>query len=201
MIIFFNGASSSGKTTIARAIQHLAPSSKFLIIGQDNFIKMMPYGMLGFSQFAKEGFFFEYLNKSSLDPRIRIKTGDFGKQIIEAAAQTANVLANLGFNLIIDEVLLDPNYLNSYLKNLKNHTVYFIKVFCELKILREREILRGDRSWGLADDQFHNLHRPEFIYDFTIDTSFLPSFEVAKALLSFIENNEQPQSFKTMMKF
>lgn len=200
MIIFLNGASSSGKTTIARSIQHLDSKSKFLCIGQDNFIKMMPYGMLGFSQFAKEGFFFKYINKPEIDPSVSVTVGDFGKKIIEATAKTACMLSDLGFNVIVDEVLIENSYLISYLKNLKNKPVYFVKVFCELKILLEREILRGDRSWGLAYNHFHSLHRPELIYDLEVNSSFSSSFELAETILKFTKNNLEPKGFLEMQK-
>lgn len=200
MIIFFNGASSSGKSSVARAMQHLNKSARYMIIGQDSFIKMMPYGMLGFQQFAKEGFFFEYLDKGDLDPRVAIKTGDFGLKIIEASAKTAATLADAGFNVIVDEVLFDTEFAKLYLKHLSHHKVYFIKVHCDLEILVEREVLRGDRSWGLARHHFNTLHRDEYLYDFKIDTSRTPSFELANQIFEFLKNNKDPQGFVQMRK-
>jgi len=193
MIIILNGASSSGKTTLARALQHLTPDFKFLTLGQDSFIKMMPYGMLGFSQFAREGFFFEYLSDGkNIDPRIAIRTGDFGKKLIEGAAKTAAMLADIGFNLIIDEVLLEPLYLDLYIRSLSDKKVYFIKVFCELKVLQEREILRDNRSWGIACEQFHTIHPSYYHYDFEVDTTISPTFDNAKSILAFIAKCENP---------
>jgi chloramphenicol 3-O phosphotransferase len=47
MIIFLNGCSSSGKTTIAKAIQHLS-DEPWLLLGIDTFFHMMPSKYVGF---------------------------------------------------------------------------------------------------------------------------------------------------------
>ncbi len=49
MIIFLNGCSSAGKTTIARAIQHLS-EKPWLLIGIDTFFQMMPSAYVGFGE-------------------------------------------------------------------------------------------------------------------------------------------------------
>jgi len=43
MIIFLNGCSSAGKSTIARAIQHLS-EKPLLLIGIDNMLKELKLG-------------------------------------------------------------------------------------------------------------------------------------------------------------
>ncbi len=194
MIIFLNGASSSGKSSIARAIQHLAKEN-FLTLGHDTFVKMMPYGMLGFKDFAREGFFFEYMK--DVDPRIKIHVGPFAEKLLMTAGQTCAMLAKQGFNLIIDEVILKKEFLQKYITTLNEFDVYFVKVYCDLKILQEREILRGDRSWGLAKDQFLEIHKPEYIYDLEVDNSSDSCFANAEKILNFIGKNK-PSGFKKM---
>lgn len=199
MIIFLNGASSSGKSSIGRALQIIANTENFLLLGIDTFIKMMPFGSLGFDHFSKEGFFFEYEKNTKL-PRIKITTGEFGDKIVKGSAKTCEILANDGFNLIVDEVLLELKSAKYYVEALKKHRVYFVKVFCELKILQEREMMRGDRAWGLAHEQFYSLHRPEFQYDFEVNSSRATPFEIAEQILTLIKKNSQPIGFNNMEK-
>lgn len=197
MIIFLNGTSSSGKTSIAQAIQHLAIDQKFLHIGIDMFIKMMPYGMLGFGDLAKQGYSFEY-EKNAPAPSIKIISGDFAKKLESGIAKTVKALASLNFNIIVDEVVLEEETMKKYITELDQELVYFVRIFCELKILQEREMLRNDRSWGLAYYQFHHIHNPKFVYDLEIDTTSSSVFDLAKKILNFTEKNKAPLSFKNM---
>ena len=57
MIIFLNGVSSSGKSTIAKGLQHLS-ENPLLTIGIDTFLDMMPAQYLYTGPKASEGFQF-----------------------------------------------------------------------------------------------------------------------------------------------
>ncbi|OJU73407.1 MAG: hypothetical protein BGO07_04680 [Alphaproteobacteria bacterium 40-19] len=112
----------------------------------------------------------------------------------------AETLANAGNNLIIDEVLLDDTSLRTYAASLANHTVYYIGVFCDLKIMQEREILRGDRAIGLSNDQIERVHKGICSsYDFTVDTSFQSSFTVSYKILEFLSSPPTPARFKKII--
>lgn len=198
MIIFLNGASSSGKSSIAKALQHLS-SSRFLSIGIDSFIKMMPIGMLGFSDLAKDGFFLVQ-NGTDINPEIQVRPGSFGKKICQTAALVSQLIADQGFDLIIDEVISGPTFMQMYVLSLRNHKTYFVKVHCDLSVLEEREILRGNRAWGMAREQFHSVHNPAYTYDLTVDNSYAAPFDSAKKILEFIKNNNSPMGFKHMEK-
>lgn len=199
MIIFFNGSSSSGKTTIAKAIQHLSSDKKYLVLGIDTFIKMMPVGLLGFNEAAKDGFYLEQ-HGELLEPRVSITPGPFAKKITSMAPQVCKLMADLGFDLIIDEVVLSEKNMQEYVLALSEHLVYFVKIYCDLNVLQEREILRGNRSWGMAREQFLTLHKSTFNYDLEINNSSGSIFEKAEKILDFIKNNQQPQGFRSMLK-
>jgi len=47
--------------------------------------------------------------------------------------------------------------LENYASALKNFQVFYVKVDCELPLIEEKEILRGDRSLGLARAQFAKI--------------------------------------------
>ena len=151
MILFLNGCSSSGKTTVAKAIQHLS-DKPWLLLGIDTFFQMMPLKYVGFGEKAHEGYHF-IQNHDKEGPLMHIESGSFGKAVTQSIPKVVQTLANDGHDLIVDEVLFSDAELENYMQVLDGQTVYFIGVMCDLKTLQEREILRGDRALGLGRDQ------------------------------------------------
>jgi len=196
-IIFLNGCSSSGKTTISKAIQYLA-ETPWLLIGVDTFIEMMPNQYTGFGEKAKEGFaFIPGANERGLT--VEVCSGPFGKAFFETAPYLVRTLADQGFDIIVDEVLLENTMLlQKYVSELEAHTVYFIQVTCDLKTMQEREILRRDRCCGLANAQLDSIFGENHIYDMTVDTTQTSAFECAREILSFMSRQPNPKGFKEM---
>jgi chloramphenicol 3-O phosphotransferase len=194
-IIFLNGSSSSGKTTISRAIQHLA-ETPWLLIGVDTFIQMMPSQYTAFGEKAHEGYaFIAGVNERGVT--MEVHSGSFGKAFFETAPSLVRTLADQDFDIIVDEVLLkNDTLLQSYVSELKAHTVYFIQVTCDLKTMQEREILRQDRAHGLANAQFDIVHGEHYKYDLTVDTAQASAFESAQKILNFISHQPNPEGFK-----
>jgi len=192
-VIFLNGCGSSGKTSIARAIQHLS-DELWLTFGVDTFIDMLPYGRY-------EDYFKFVPGENDRGPIMRVENGAKAKQLFGIMPMFAQELANEGNNLIIDEVLLDDSSLKPYAKCLLSHTVYYIGIFCDLKVMQEREILRRDRGIGLSNDQIDRVHQGTLnSYDLKIDTSNLSPFEAASQILTFIESNPMPQAFRKIAR-
>ena len=192
-IILLNGAGSSGKTSMARSIQHLSNES-WLVFGIDTFIEMTSYPSSG-----KEGEYFSFVpGENDRGPLMKVESKDTGDKLFGAMADFAALLASQENNLIIDEVLFDDKHLKSYIKSLSEHTVYFIGVVCDLAIMQEREFLRRDRAIGLSNDQFDKVHNGTREYDLTVDTSNSSIFEVARKTIDFIGDNKTPQGFISM---
>lgn len=194
MIILLNGCSSAGKSTLARALQFLS-EKPYLLIGIDTFFHMMPAAYVGFGDKADQGFHF-IPEHDDLGPLMRIENGPYGKAIGNTIPKVIKTLADDGHDIILDEVFFGEESLNRYVEALKDHTVYFIGVMCDLKVLQEREILRGDRALGLGRDQIGRVHTPERSYDMTVDTTCISAFDCGKAILKFIDENPNPQSFR-----
>lgn len=194
MIILLNGCSSAGKSTLARAIQFLS-EKPYLLIGIDTFFHMLPASYVGFGDKADQGFHF-IPEHDDLGPLMRIENGPYGKAIGNTTPKVIKTIADDGHDIILDEVFFGDESLNRYVQALKDHTVYFIGVMCDLKTLQEREILRGDRALGLGRDQIGRVHAPERSYDMTVDTTCTSAFECGKAILKFIDENPNPQSFR-----
>ncbi|WP_367363929.1 chloramphenicol phosphotransferase CPT family protein [Candidatus Tisiphia endosymbiont of Nedyus quadrimaculatus] len=196
-IIFLNGCGSAGKTSIARAIQYLSKDS-WLTFGIDTFISMTPLPCL--SDDKPDVRYFSFVpGINDRGPTMRVEVGEKGEQLFGIMPDFTNLLAGRGNNIIIDEVLFDDVYLKSYIKVLKGYIVHFVGVFCDLSVMQEREILRCDRAIGLSNDQIDRVHAGSLReYDLTVDTTSRSPFEIAKQILTFVEENPAPQGFMTM---
>jgi chloramphenicol 3-O phosphotransferase len=132
---------------------------------------------------------------------MHVDSGPEGVKLFSVMPQFAEMLATCGNNLIIDEVLFDEETLKAYAKHLKDHTVYYIGVFCDLAVMQEREVLRRDRCIGLSNDQIDRAHQGVLnSYDFKVDTTAISSFEAARLILKFVDDNPVPKAFQTLAK-
>jgi len=181
MIIFLNGPSSSGKTSLARAIQKNS-NVPFLRIGIDTLIDMMPVDYWGDGPRSDQGF--SLCSKTDEDGVIRttIHMGLYGDKVSKTVPHMVKLLADFGHNVIVDEVLLGENY---YGDILKDHKVYYIGVMCDVKVMEEREKLRGNRCLGMAREQSSLVHNSIKTYDMMVDTTHVTSENLAKNVLAF----------------
>lgn len=198
MIIFLNGCSSSGKSSMAKALQHLS-LKPLLTLGIDSFIGMMPSKYWGSEEKASEGFKL-VTSKTENKKIVEIKTGPFAEDILHSMPKVIKLLAEEGYDIIIDEVLFGDKILQHYVENLVNHKVYFIGVVCSLETIEEREILRGNRPVGMARGQINVVHLEPRYYDLSVDTTNNSVFNVAWDILDFIDNNPSPQGFKKLQE-
>lgn len=77
-IVFLNGPSSAGKSSIAKAIQKLAPTP-WLHIGLDTFIGMLPAQYLEFGAKALECYYSFKLGQNHRGSCIHVETGPLGE--------------------------------------------------------------------------------------------------------------------------
>lgn len=196
MILFLNGCSSAGKTALARALQYSLKGPS-LTLGVDTFLRMMPPHYVGHGDKSKEGVYFTSLSEDT-GPKIKIENGPFGKKLFSTAPQIIRLLAEGGYDLVIDEVLVGETDLKQYVTALQNFSVYFIGVVCDLKIMTEREALRGNRMRGLARGQIEYIESLSPFYDVIVDTTRASSFECAQTILEYVNKNAYPAGFKKL---
>lgn len=194
MIIILNGASSSGKSTIAEALNILSPKP-FLHLGIDLLYKIMPASYINQGRLANKGFLL-----TNTDAGATVKFGAYGQQVRDCSAEMAKVFTDAGLNILIDEVLLGDRFLKAYVAHFKEAQAYLIGINCSLKTLQERELLRGNRAIGLAASQFRQVHKPNRFYDLELDSETSSPFENAKKILAFIANSPKPQGLKLCAK-
>lgn len=170
MIIFLNGASSSGKSTIAKNLQAIL-DDRYLHIGIDTFIGLMPEqsNQLACTAVVADGFYWQPVTLHG-KTRYRIAKGNYGKQVNNAYRTTVAHLANCGLNVIVDDVCDGDNEMQIWRTVLQNYDCLLVGVFCDNDVLEQREQARGDRQRGTAIEQSARVHQG-IKYDLIIDTT------------------------------
>jgi len=172
-IIFLNGASCAGKTTIARALQEIL-DDPYLHLSADHILAMLPQS---------------YRNVSNPDNHRAIYKAISGMHHCIAA------LAAAGNNVIVDTVLVNLDNLAECVFILAHFRVTFVGVFCPLAELERRERERDDRAVGMARSQFTQVHAYQ-IDDLEVDTSLESAQEIAAKIKAYSERVLWPQAFR-----
>lgn len=182
-IIFLNGTSSAGKSSIALELQkQIHPS---LHIGIDHFFVMLPPDYFFEGPLAREGFYIE---------EGLLKAGPAGKKLMHSMHRAMKALHDDGWTLIIDEVLFDTVAFKDYMEVFSDCKVYFISVKPPLEKAEEWEKERGDRMPGMAKILYDVVYRSKIV-DMEIDSSLQSPQESARQIIRFIEQNSDPQAF------
>jgi chloramphenicol 3-O phosphotransferase len=179
-IIFLNGTSSSGKSTLARALQKQL-DGPYLHAGIDQFIFMLPGAYLN-PPLWREVYAYHYRDDGSFT----IQTGPLGHLLMTGMHRSAAALAESGFDVILDHVLLDARWLDECVRLFAPFEVWFVGVRCPLDVLEQRERDRKDRTLGQARAQFDVVHAGKS-YDVEVDTSQADATACAAQIIGHFE--------------
>lgn len=160
-VVILNGVSSSGKTTLAKAIQKYG-SDIWLHVAMDNFIAMLPDG----SEFDREWFPVTQVEHGDKSLPY-IGNGPGGESLLNQMRQLVQNLAAAGFNVLVDEVT-EAAVIEDYRQRL-GPACFVVKVDAPLSELERRERERGDRLIGLARGQSSRVHKA-IEYNLEVDT-------------------------------
>lgn len=186
-IVFLNGCSSAGKTSISKAIQELSDTS-WLHVGIDTFIGMLPSKFLEFGDRAGKGYYSFSHSENERGACVHVKTGPMGETFFhDHVPKVVKLLADLGHDIIVDEVIFDKPSIDQYLQKLSPHKVFLVQVTCDVDVLLERERLRGDRVIGLANDQYDRLQSFSYDYALSLDTTNISAMDNARQILKLIK--------------
>jgi chloramphenicol 3-O phosphotransferase len=180
-IIFLNGTSSAGKTSIAKELQERL-QEPYMLLSLDAFFLMYPEKAI------------DPQTKSGAEVFVRLVPG-----VVEGFHKAAAALASTGNNLIIDHVLQEDEWLDQCLQCLAEYSVLFVGVKCPLNILSEREKQRSDREPGTAEYQFSKVHADR-IYDVEVDTSVLSPEHCADEIMRVLADPAAGSGFAEMRK-
>ena len=147
-IIFLHGASSSGKSTLAKAVQ-ARTEKPFLHVSID------------------------HLRDSGVLPLDRFRSGEFkwadARQAFFAGFHASlAACADAGNDLVLEHILDADGWLETLCDLLAAHDVFFVTVHCPLDVLVERERQRGDRPIGSVMRDFQTIHAGKS-YDLEVD--------------------------------
>jgi len=137
-IIFLHGASSSGKSTIAKTLQKRIEK---------------PFWHISI----------DHLRDAGVLPTERFKNGDFRwadarMAFFDGFHGSLKAYADAGNDLILEHILDTEGWLERLVHLLAGHDVFFAAVHCPLELLTEREAARGDRPLGSAKRDFETIH-------------------------------------------
>lgn len=191
-IIILNGTSSSGKTTLAKALQaHFA--APYLLAGIDKYIFMLPSKYLNPPLW---GTIYRYEYEGE---RITaIHTEALGQQLMQAMTASVAALAAAGFSIIVDHVILENAWLHEMAGRFAQHRAYMIGVQCPLEVLEQRERERRDRTLGQAAAHYGVVHRDKR-YDFEVDTSATAADDCARSIWEFVGRTPQPDALRSLL--
>jgi chloramphenicol 3-O phosphotransferase len=181
-VIFLNGVTSSGKSSLAKALQETLPGL-WLVTGIDAAIRMAPLRL----HHHQDGFYFD----KDEDGDVRLNFGVEGKALLAAHRQAVVAMAQSGVNLILDEVLATPDMRALWLDALTDCKAWFVGVHCDLDELERREIARGDRRQGQARGQFKHVHN-HMTYDFELDTTRVLTQALCDIVVQKLASKEPP---------
>ncbi|MDF2802024.1 MAG: hypothetical protein K0S61_1927 [Anaerocolumna sp.] len=142
-IIFLNGVSSSGKSTLANALVRLMPS--YFHMSLDDF-----------------DIFIGRMEDRENNHLIPVETEYFFHRTIA-------MFSDRGIHVVVDHILHNSFTREDCFNVLADYPVLFVGVHCPLDELERREKVRGDRDIGQAKVQLEVVHKVE-IYDIEVNT-------------------------------
>lgn len=160
-IIYLNGVTSSGKTSIVKALRAAGADFYYLSddIFEDNIIDT-EYGEPGYWEGLAEAVFLMH--------------------------KTARLFSDHGKTVVVDSMLLEseaflPHY-SRVLDIYKEHPLRMVEVYCPAEVCRQRNLLRGDRHETQSDEQAAVMAK-KVAYDLRLDTSLLSPAQCAEMLI------------------
>ena len=160
-IVFLNGVTSAGKTSIVEAIQE-RDDVFFYVVANDLFQEMVG------EKFLREDYW-KYLS-----------------EVIILMYHTAKLYSDMGKNVLIDGILVEkdeikPHY-QQLLEILKDNPLDIVEIYCPLDICRKRNISRGDRYENQSSEQYELMEK-NIEYRMRVDTSLHTAAECAEIII------------------
>jgi chloramphenicol 3-O phosphotransferase len=184
-VIVLNGTSSSGKSTLAEALQDVLDES-WLVFGIDTLFRALPLSLL------------EIHEDATFSPRPRdhvvrdggisfdvdgaITVGVEFRRLEDSLLVGLAAIAESGTRLILDEVFLDGGTSQERVRQaLAGRRVAWVGVTCDVAVAMQRELDRGDRVVGMVERQSKIVHDGVH-YDLVVDTTSRPASELARQI-------------------
>ena len=163
-VIFLNGVTSSGKTSIVEALQ-ARRDVFFYVVANDLFQEMVG------EQYLEEDYW-KYLS-----------------EVIIMMYHTAKLYSDMGKNVLIDGILVEREEIKPHYRRLldimKDNPLDIVEVYCPLDICRKRNIERGDRYESQSEEQAELMNK-EIKYRLRVNTDRYSPEECADQILKIL---------------
>lgn len=160
-IIFLNGVTSSGKTSIVEALQD-RDDCYFYVVANDLFQEMVG------ERFLREDYW-----------------GHLSRVVI-LMYHTAKLFSDMGHDVLIDGILVERPEITPHYRQLReilrDNPLLIVEVACPLEVCRARNIARGDRYETQSEEQAA-LMAQGIDYALRVDTDKMTSEECAQAIV------------------
>lgn len=190
VVIFLNGTSSAGKSSISKQIQILCPDP-VVHTGIDDFALMLPSSYIVYGERAKLGYQFIPGPGDS----VLIQMGPVAKRLAQVKHKSMKAFLDEGFSLIVDELLLNEEEFQEYIETFYEERVLFVGVKPPLEVVEERERARGDRVIGLARG-YHELTHQSKTYDLILDSASMTPEKAAQTILQMLATQPDSRRFQ-----
>lgn len=165
-IIFLNGTSSAGKSTLAHALRAQLDE---------------PFSLYASDQLADAGF-------RPIDPRYR---ADGRERFFDGFHRSIAGFAEAGNDLIVEHIVEQQSWADQLAELTRNFDVFWVGVHAPLTILERREHERGDRQVGEA--AYHLKTHDYCRYHIEVDTTTRPIEQVAAVVAEAWRQRATPQ--------
>ncbi|MEV5027751.1 chloramphenicol phosphotransferase CPT family protein [Paenibacillus sp. LPE1-1-1.1] len=186
LIVFLNGTSSSGKTSISMELKNQ---------------KEIPFHHLSIDDFFRN--YFDCINNKFPDTEPTKEVDNIGQIIFDPIVSvyyaTIKLFSEMGLNVIVDTVIDNDKRFNDYLDVLFDYPTLFVGIIGSKEELTRREQIREDREIGLANSQYDKIYSFNE-YDLEVNTEELRPTECAEKILSFIKSDQDYSAFKKLSK-
>lgn len=172
--VLLAGPSSSGKSSLARAVQRTATRPWFFFEG-DRLSGGFPSG------------------------RPEFVTLEWDRRVREGCARAARGLVEAGIDVIVELGLWDPWGRAAAARVMSGLPAYVVRVRCELATLENRERERGDRFLATAARQWAELEGVPYDYDVATENA-TPEL-LAKDLLAWLGTKPAPLALRKLAKW
>jgi len=200
-IIFLNGTSSSGKTTLAHALQERL-EEPFQHVALDQFRDGLPAKFRGLNAplgtTGERGLNVVPVKRDDHVSITEVRFGADGKKLLRGMRRAILSMAKEGNNIIIDDIILDKSFLDDYLDVLAHEPLYFVGVRCPLAVIEQREAQRLGRFPGTAESHFISCHAHD-TYDIEVDTSTATPEACAELIVKRIAAGP-PEAFRQLAR-
>ena len=167
--IVLNGTSSSGKTSVARALQEQL-KEVWLNFSIDSVLYSLPSSVLK-RMISGDAINHAGYNYSTLD---------------NGYWHSVAALVREGNRVIADNGLIQPAQKKKVRKLLGERQCLWVGIHCDLSELRKRELARGDRALGTAENELATVHQG-MRYDLEFDTCSMTSERIAKVIADKVQ--------------